>query len=99
MRSGSHYDVGCRGSPASVTAPVLPKTMSPGGKAAESTSKGKEKIVAAKKGNNVIHNGWTSEMPLCRQWKQGKCPRGNNCRFRHDILQVRDLYFMERCQC
>lgn len=99
IRSGSHYDTGCRGSPASVTAPVLPQIMSPGDKAAESTNKGKEKVVAAKKGSNVIHNGWASEMPLRRQWKQGKCTRGNDCRFKHDIFQVRDLYFMEHCRC
>ncbi|KIM39580.1 hypothetical protein M413DRAFT_415567 [Hebeloma cylindrosporum] len=54
----------------------------------DSTQQGKEKIATAKEGaNEVIDNGSTSEIQICRDWKRGKCTRGDRCRYKHDDLQ------------
>jgi len=71
-------------------APALAQMAYTGMGAGDSTQKGKERVVSAKKEpNNVIDNCSTSEIQMCRDWKRGKCARGDKCRYKHDSLQVR----------
>ena len=85
----SHFS----GSSTTVTdlqAPALSEKLSTGMEAGGSTQKNKEEIVTEKKeANNVIDNDSTSEVQMCRDWKRGRCTRGDKCRYKHEILQVR----------
>ncbi|KIM39596.1 hypothetical protein M413DRAFT_415587 [Hebeloma cylindrosporum] len=66
--------------------PVPVRTKSAGNKDAESTSNGNERKAAPKNKGNKPNS--TSETQACKHWKQGKCPWGNRCRYKHDILQL-----------
>jgi hypothetical protein len=79
----------------SFTAPIFMQTTSTESRVVDSVQKGRGKIIAEKKEGN---NGSSSEMWPCRDWRQGKCPRGGKCHYKHDMLRVRGLYFMELCR-